>query len=412
MMKVGTSDLATWLGRGDAEVGTGSPFERYFLISLLCIGIIILYKRRFDWYKAVKENVWMTVLILYMLLSLFWTDAPLMSLKRCVRELIAVIMVFMVLSEDNPRNAVESVLRRSIYVLIPLSLLLVLFFPEHGIKTFGDMEAWVGVTNHKNGLGRLCYIAAFFLIWALIARKPKLDVPRPRYNTYSDMLVLGMALYLLKGPGIGKLMSIASVITLLVGLTSLFGLFLMRKLNRNFGANVFRIVIAGIIVAGTASVFVGGLVVGGEITSSFGREETLTGRTAIWSSLLPYVEKEPIIGYGMDGFFTETMQRSLGNLPHAHNGYLGIILDYGFVGLVFVSMFLLSSCTKAYKSMGYDYSWGNLWMSFLIMSLIHNVTEPSIDTFTTQQMAIILFLYVSSSVSSQCTNTAKDIPAA
>ena len=166
----------------------------------------------------------------------------------------------------------------------------------------------------------------------------------------------------------------------------------------------------GIIVIGTASVFIGGLVVGGELASSFGREATLTGRTAIWAELLPFAMKEPIIGHGIDGFFTDAMQKSLGNLPHGHNGYLDILLDYGFVGLFLVSMFLLSSCGKAYKSMDYDYSWGIFWMSFLIMSVIHDIAEPSLDAFITQPMAIILFLYVSSSANSKYRPTTKNIP--
>jgi hypothetical protein len=104
-----------------------------------------------------------------------------------------------------------------------------------------------------------------------------------------------MALYLLKGPGIGKTVSITAVITLAVGLASLFGLLLLKRLKRNLGLNIFRAVIVGIIVIGTASAFIGGLVFGGELASSFGREETLTGRTAIWAELIPFAMREPII---------------------------------------------------------------------------------------------------------------------
>lgn len=397
MVKISSSDLAFWLGRGDAEIGTGSPWERRLLIFLLVLGLITLYKRRFNWYKATKDNIWLVVLLFYMFVSIFWSDLPPnTSLKRWVKELIAVIMTLVVLSEEDPRAAVESVLRRSIYILIPLSLLLVMFFPEYGTEPFGNLEAWVGVTTHKNGLGRLCSIAVFFLVWTSVGRQQVSDVMSNRYQKYVDILVLGMAVYLLKGPGIGKTVSITAVTTLVVGLASLFGLLLARRFKRYLGLNTLRAVIVGIIIIGTASVFVGGLIFGGEIASSLGREETLTGRTQIWAELIPFAMKEPIIGYGIDGFFTKEMQKSLGYLPHAHNGYLNIMLDYGFVGLLLVSMFLLSLCGKAHKTLYYDYGWGSLMLCFLFMTAMYNVAEPSFGSFKSHQMAIILFLSVSS----------------
>lgn len=405
MMKIASSDLAYWFGRADAEPGAGSPYERYLLIFLLCLGLIVLYRRRFDWYRAIKDNAWITLLIVYMFLSMFWSDEPLTSsFKRWVRELIAFIMVLAVLSETNPRNAVKSVLRRSVFVLIPLSLLLVIFFPEYGTETFGSFEAWVGVTTHKNGLGRLCFIAIFFLIWVSVNGRPVNDAQSSsRYQICANILVIIMALYLLKGPGIGKTISITSVITLAVGLVSFFGFLLAWRFKRYLSLNTLRFVTAGIIVIGTASVFIGGLVVGGEIASSFGREETLTGRTQIWADLIPYVMREPIIGYGIDGFFTDTMKKSLGNLPHAHNGFLNIILDYGFVGLFLFSTFLLSLCGKAYKIFYYDYGWGSFLQCFLFMTVIYNVAEISLDSFTSHQMAVLIFLSASSLTNSEYT---------
>lgn len=350
----------------------------------------------------------MIMLILYMFLSIFWSSDPTMtSLKRWTRELIAVIMAFFILTEIDLRKSLESIVRRSIYVLVPFSLLLVLFFPEHGVESFGGLEAWVGVTTHKNGLGRLCYIAVFFLVWALVGRWPVRDLLLNRYHIYLDILVLGMAVYLLKGPGIGKTISLTSVITLTVGLVILFSLLWLKKLKRYPNVTFLKAIALAGIVLGTASVFIGGLVVGGDLASSFGREATLTGRTAIWSELIPFAMKEPIIGHGIDGFFTDAMKKSLGNLPHSHNGYLEIILDYGFVGLFFFSMFLLNLCGKANKILYYDYNWGSLLICILFMIVIYNVAEPSIETFTSYIMAILLFLSVSSAaIQNDCSERA------
>ena len=80
----------------------------------------------------------------------------------------------------------------------------------------------------------------------------------------------------------------------------------------------------------------------------FGRQEsaadvgTLTGRTELWSELMTYVAAHPILGYGFEGFWgpvhTASVSLSLGwVVPHAHNGYIEMLLDLGVVGLaVFV----------------------------------------------------------------------------
>ena len=110
---------------------------------------------------------------------------------------------------------------------------------------------------------------------------------------------------------------------------------------------------------------------------TIGREETLTGRSGIWAKFLPYAMEEPLIGHGVGGFWTDKLVKSY-KLNEAHNGYLDILLDYGFVGLVFFSLFLLSSCQKAHKELLHDYHWGNFWICFLVMGVIYNVAEATI----------------------------------
>jgi len=396
MLKIETMDLAFWLGKEGAEQGTGSPYERYLLIFLLCLGLLMLYKRRLDWYKVIKDNIWLMVLICYMFLSIFWSDTTFTSFKRWTREFIAVIMAFLILSETDPRKALQSVLKRSIYILIPLCLLFIIFFPEVGAKQYTEnVESWRGVTGGKNLLGRLCLVSVFFLVWTLVYKWQERDALVTRQQTWIDIVILGAALYLMKGPGLGKMLSLTSIITLVLGFTTFLNLLLMQRFKRAIGAKTLKVFIAACIVLGTASVFVGGLVVGESVTAAVGREATLTGRIEIWANFLPKAMEEPFMGHGVGGFWTDKAIKEY-RLNQAHNGYLDILLDYGFVGLLFFSLFLLSSCQKAHKELSYDYKWGNLWICFLVMSVIYTVAEATIDSFTTDMTAILLFLYVAS----------------
>ena len=147
------------------------------------------------------------------------------------------------------------------------------------------------------------------------------------------------------------------------------------------------------IIIGTVTPFVGGSTVAG-FTSTLGRDETLTGRTDIWKKLIPVAMQHPIFGCGYGGFWTtETIEIHLVN--EAHNGYLQIILELGFVGILFFSMFLLSSCKKAQRGLSYNYEWASLWICYLLMVVGQNITESTINNLPSLPTAIIIFLLVS-----------------
>ena len=127
----------------------------------------------------------------------------------------------------------------------------------------------------------------------------------------------------------------------------------------------------------------------------------MTGRTEIWADLLPVAMRQPITGYGFGGFWTAAT-RAAHDINEAHSGYLGLLLELGFIGLFLVAMFLLSCSRKAQRTLAHDYDWGSLWMGFLLMALIHNVTETSITSFTSYPSAVLLFLAFSSTAPSSC----------
>src|SRR5439155_9224261 len=101
------------------------------------------------------------------------------------------------LSEPSPWQAMESVLRRTVYVLIPFSMLLIKYYHELGVEYDiwnGEIQ-WTGVTLQKNGLGRLCLVSAFFLVWILLRRWKKTDVAAGKYHTAAEVLLLLMTLW-------------------------------------------------------------------------------------------------------------------------------------------------------------------------------------------------------------------------
>src|ERR1017187_2601672 len=120
--------LAIWLAiPGSNE--SGSVLDRILLASLGAAGMVVLTSRGVNWPNALRGHGWLLALLAYMFVSTLWSDIPLIALRRWARDLIVVIMALFIRSEANPRQAVESLLRRSAYILIPFSLVLVKYFP-------------------------------------------------------------------------------------------------------------------------------------------------------------------------------------------------------------------------------------------------------------------------------------------
>lgn len=396
MLYIASKPLGIWFPSLGGDPESGSPLDRAFLIVLMCVALWILVRRKYDWRAAMKENAWVVVLIIFMLVSILWSDIPYISFKRWIREFQAVLMAFVVHSEPLPRQALESILRRTTYILIPFSLLLIKYFPVYG-RIYGRWsggEQWIGVALQKNGLCRLCLIATFFLIWSLIRRRQGQNPPVWKYQTHAEIFILVITIRLMGGPG-GSLSYSATAITALgVGFLVYLGFHLLKKFGINLGASILMTIVVIIIIFGIVTFFVGGSNLNFYI-SIVNRDPTLTDRTEIWASLLPVAMQRAILGRGFGGFWTPRTRDAF-EVSEAHSGYLDVLLNLGFVGILLVSTFLLSSCRKAHSELSHDFDWAVLWICFLVMAVVHNITETSIDSLTNQLTATILFLTVSS----------------
>jgi O-antigen ligase len=391
--------LGTWFKTGSGDMETGSPTDRVFLIVLLVISLIILSRRKLEWLEAIKENPWPVIIILYMLASVFWSGMPAISFRRWVRELIPVSMALLVLSEKNLRLALESMIRRKIYILIPFSIVLIKYFPEYGrlySRWTGGVQ-WVGATYQKNGLALLCIFSIMYLVWKFVNAHNFKASAMSKLEVYADISVLLLSLYLLGGPDHTLKYSATSTLALIVGLLVFAALLWGQKRGRLAGTFWLKTLIIIIIIYGTITPFLGKLAIF-NISSYLGRDETLTGRAdGIWAVLMPYAMKQPLLGHGFGGFWTTSMREMTSS--HAHNGYLDTILNVGFIGLFLFSLYMLSCISRAVRVLKDDFFWGALFVCYVFMTVVHNIAESSIYEFSgTLTAAILLFYFTSSAM--------------
>ena len=390
MLVCASKPFGIWLG-GGVDFYTGSALDRNFLTVIFFAGFLVLLKRNFHWARVFRENPWLTLLLIYMLVSLFWSDIPFVAFKRWFRELGAVIMALVVASDPAPRQAMQCILRRTTYILIPFSLLLIKYVPELGIEfhRWSGERMWIGVTLQKNGLGRLCIICGFFLIWTLIRRRKGRDVAVSKHQTYAEVFLLFLTFWLLKGPGVAAYPATA-VLALLFGV-ALYGFLLWKQAHQaRVSPAAMTALLTTTLVYGIATPFITSSALG-DFLAILGRNPTFTGRTAIWGGLIPVAAQQPFFGLGFGSFWTP-YTRVHYVVSEAHNGYLDMVLDLGYVGLFLLAAFLLSSCRKAVKGLALDFDWACLWLCLLLMTVLHNSTESSLNSFASHLTALLVFL--------------------
>jgi exopolysaccharide production protein ExoQ len=384
MMMIASRSLSAWFGTtGHNE--SGNLLDQVVLSGLSVAGIVVLARRQIDWSRTMRRHKWLLAFLTYMFVSTLWSDITLIALRRWAREVIVVIMALVVMSDANPRKALESILRRSAYVLIPLSVLLIKYYPALGRQygRWSGIEMWAGVASQKNGLGRLCIVSVFFLLWALYQRWRERRPVGAHYQGWADVSVILIAVYLLNGAH-----SSTSLATLVVGFTTYLGLRFFRKHKLMVPQAGLLALLTFLIGFGVSAPFLGGSNVAA-FSSTLGRDETLTGRTEVWTAVLPAMKRQPLLGYGFGSFWTDT-RRELYEIPTAHNGYLDILLELGVVGLAFCTVWLLSCALQLHRALAQDYDWASLAICFLLMSLVYNATESALNSMTEQMTAMVV----------------------
>jgi exopolysaccharide production protein ExoQ len=386
MLSTASKPLAIWFGAaGNNERGSG--LDELLLTTLGIAGIVVLIQRRFHWQRALRGHGWLLALLCYMLVSTIWSDITLIALRRWVREAIVVIMVLVIMSETNRYQALESILRRFAYVFMPFSLVVVKYFPAFGVDYSGSgIKMWTGIALQKNGFGSMCSISALFFLWAYLRRRER-ATPRVRHQGWADTSVFLIALFLLSG---AEKNSATAATTLGVGVAALVVLRMSRSVKLVVPKAVLLALVMFVIAFGVAAPFLGGSNVAG-FSSQLGRDDTLTGRTAVWAAVLPAMEQQLMLGHGFGSFWTDARRRSY-EISDAHNGYLDILLEMGAVGLAFYFGWFLSCAWKLHDTLAWDYNWASLAICYLLMGLVFNVTESTLSGLVDKISVVVVLV--------------------
>ena len=113
--------------------------------------------------------------------------------------------------------------------------------------------------------------------------------------------------------------------------------------------------------------------------SLLGRDTTLTGRTDIWNRVLRE-GTDPFIGAGFYSFWSADRTKKLSadfhyELNEAHNGYLEMYLNLGWIGVCLIAFVLIIGYRHAVKAFQRHSEFGSLILAYIAAGAIYNLTE-------------------------------------
>jgi exopolysaccharide production protein ExoQ len=376
----GTRFISEWLGifgfnLGGASVEEGSPFDAIFFFVIIACGIYVLRRREVNMPEFMRNNRWITIYLLYCLLAIAWSDFPFVAFKRWIKLFGQPIMVLVVLTEPDPMESLTRLLKRFAYLVVPISILFIKYFPQWGraFDTWTGVPMNTGITTNKNALGCDCFILGLFFVWHFqrvwrqkkgIARKNELLLCLFFFVTIGWLLIMAH--------------SSTSLGALALAVTTM--LFLGLKFIDRRRLGVYLAVIA--VTCALAEFLFG---IHNLVIEALGRNSTLTGRTDIWHILLNW-DINPILGVGFESFWLgDRVDKFAELLPglvlnEAHNGYLETYINMGLLGVFITLALLLATYFKAHRALLDNFDFGRFRLAYLAAFIVYNWTEAAFRT--------------------------------
>jgi exopolysaccharide production protein ExoQ len=378
----GSRPVSSWLaiaGLGEArradladQLLDGSPVDRFVFTILLAVGLMVLISRKRQVGALLRRNGPILLFFAYCGVSVLWSDYTFVAFKRWTRAVGDVVMVLVVLSDPDRSSAVKRLLTRVGFVLVPLSVLLIKYYPDvgRGYDPWSWVPTYGGVTTNKNELGMTCLVLGLGSVWCFLAAHRDQKSKERTRRLIAHGTVVAMVIWLL---WMANSMTSLSCFIMAGGLIAMTSLVRWARKPK-----VVHFFVAAVVCVCFSVLF---LNVGGGALETLGRDPTLTGRTEIWNIVLGLV-RNPLVGTGFESFWLGDRLRKVWegfglHIQEAHNGYLEVFLNLGWIGVTLLAVLIVTGYRNAVAAFRRDRDTGSLKLAYFVAAVAYNFTESA-----------------------------------
>ena len=333
------------------------------VVSYLIVAILVLSRFKRIIYIATKD---IPLLLLFGLasFSILWSENITYSVDYFIAIFRTTLLGAYIAACYSPK--------KQMWLLFLVGIIASILSLAVGLTIPSGEAWWLGIYSHKNYFARMMIFAA---ITSLIIT---LDIRRYRYRWVTiAAFFLAVALLLLSQGKTGLAVFLISLC---------FVPFYQIIVKQPYRLRVIIFTTSLIIF-----IFIAVLVLNNIETiviDWMGKDLEFNGRSPIWERVIPKIWDRPLLGYGIHGFWSSqeglNAARGLwiesflieGLGMHSHNGYLDLLLDLGFVGLLLFSINLVSILNRIlyllFTTQKIEYFW---MLQFILISPMYQMAE-------------------------------------
>jgi len=329
-------------------------------VYILLFGGMVMYfgnSGRVRMVASVPTSTWLV--LGWMLLSVVWSVAPDITLRRGVLVVIVTLSVLMSVDALGPDRALR-ILARVLAFVIVVDLISIPLIPGATHPYMGG-TAWAGLHHHKNLAGAIATLAALlFLHFAL------------RDRSWKPLVLYVLATIFLIGT------QSKTSLALLAALSIVMPVYRACE-ARPRGRILFRAAFFGSLLALVAV----GFAYWDEMMMMLDDRTLLTGRGQLWQIVMAYARDHLWLGAGFGAFWTGPQAPSRQFVSsgwaiavgHSHNSYMEMLATLGLVGVVLtVIAFVIVPLRRALSFRVVDGA-GALAFAWILFGLIGNITK-------------------------------------
>lgn len=314
--------------------------------------------------RGLRENLLLSLLVCYAFCSVCWSQNPRMTIAASGFLAVNVALAFYLLWRFDSNDVMKLIMLVGTTAAVG-SLLLILFLPQYGTQLRGSYAngAWQGIFGHKNACAAaLTYLLtpAFFV--RLSGRFSWV------FRTSYVLILIGI---IAMARSVGGLVSCFCTIGFIL---------LLLQLKNASGKDLASFIF--IIVTVVTSLALLAFLNLESLLALFGKELTLTGRTALWHHLFQSIVKRPFTGFGYMAFW-QGLHGESGNIwrlmkwpgiMYAENGIIELCLDLGFIGVVMFVAVFARAIRDAVYCMKRNATPATMWyLSILCYAIVTNI---------------------------------------
>jgi exopolysaccharide production protein ExoQ len=401
---VGSRPVSQWFGitvTGNELGSEGSPVDAAVFAFLLALAIGVVIRRSTRARTLLRANWPLIAYFSVCLISIAWSSHPDIALKRWTKAIGDLLIALVLATEREPVIALRRLVSRLGMLIFPTSLLFIRYFGDLGRGYTSDgIPMNTGVTTNKNSLGLIVLIISLITLWNFRSLFIHKDAPHRRRRLLAQgfLLALGITLFLMADCSTCKACFLLG--TLLV-------IALNLRMFKRRRVRVHALCLTLLIAAG-AALLMGGK---GEVASALGRQSSLSGRTDLWAALIP-AAPNALIGAGFESFWStpnvdiaKATLMSWGWSPHvmkalneAHDGYVEIYLQLGWLGICLILFVLFSGYRRASRAYQRDFELGALFVACVSMTAVYSITEAGFRTLCPSWILFLIAVVYASAV--------------